>query len=495
MNRQRTAIAFSGRAPLDAHLSPASILRNLALISALFFLNKFGLPGNAAFLAALVFMTLQSAESAVKALSLLFLVVVGNTALVNTGSPLFSIGKFLMIFFVCWRLLQSQNFSKQSLLAGPVMKPLILFCFVSLLLAVEGGYFVLISTLKLVSFLVGSVCIFVAAKAMSGRPHRLDAWFFSVVLFIALLGVATFVAGIGYNQINEYGSYAPFFNGPFYHSMTLGPAAAMIVIWLFGFAYLSQYRNRVRIIALSLIPLYVLYIYLSSSRTSLLAIGFAFVALVFASASARSALRVLAGKIMRPAVLAIAVLTLSLAAYEFSTPGVVSRPLTQFIAKGQSAKDQVEIDDVLYSRQSLLEMMLVNIENDPWTGIGFGTSTHDGFGSDGSIFRAPTEKGILPIAVVEETGVVGALFFANFVVATFVFLLRSSNITGLMGFAGLIGINMTEMNFFSFGGHGGFFWLWFMACMILMPYTPPDKRGSLQKVQHRRTAVDRQNLG
>ncbi len=67
------------------------------------------------------------------------------------------------------------------------------------------------------------------------------------------------------------------------------------------------------------------------------------------------------------------------------------------------------------SRGSLIDEMWQNITEHPLAGIGFG------IGSDPSemeierdpVFRlpigAPIEKGVLPIAVVEELGIIGAL--------------------------------------------------------------------------------------
>jgi len=122
---------------------------------------------------------------------------------------------------------------------------------------------------------------------------------------------------------------------------------------------------------------------------------------------------------------------------------------------------------LLYSRQVLIEMMWQNIVEQPWTGIGFGTSTDPAFVYRAGLLSAPTEKGIMPLALLEETGIIGTAFFTLLIVAILAYSVESNNVPGLMGFAGIIGVNLAEANFFSFGGQGGFFWIWVMACFIL----------------------------
>jgi hypothetical protein len=71
------------------------------------------------------------------------------------------------------------------------------------------------------------------------------------------------------------------------------------------------------------------------------------------------------------------------------------------------------------------------------------------------VFSAPIEKGVLPVMVLGETGVVGSIFFAFFVIS---FLVAASSrkldITLTM-FLLLLVSNMGEATFFSPGGVGG----------------------------------------
>ncbi len=461
------------REPLrDYNFGLRTVATNVSVISALFLINYLGPVGNLGFFVALMAMSLKSAEQTVRALTILYLVIVGNTAIVSTGGMIFGVGKFLLLFVFFGRLLYSISRQGRSVYDIPLLSPLILFCVVAFLLALEGGYFVQISALKLVSFAVGVACVFTAVEAVRYRPHRLDSWFFSIAIFVVLLGLFTWIMGLGFNAKTDLGYSSGLFNGPFYHPQTMGPAAAMILLWLISFGLLSKYQARVW--AFALVPFFVVFLYLSSSRTSLLAIGLAVLAIILGAAIMRGQASRLIKRLLRWGFLAVMALGFLMTVVEIARPGAVVEPAIGFIVKSnrnEGSGDSIQANDILYSRESLIDMMTKNIDENPWTGIGFGTSTRPGFGTGDSVFRAPTEKGILPIAVVEENGYIGAFFFVVFLLAVFAHLTRTRNITGLMAFAGLLGLNLTEMNFFSFGGQGGFFWIWVMASMLLMPAT------------------------
>lgn len=456
---------ISRRMAGSEEITVKTVLLNVAVIAPLFFVNYFGTTGNAAFFLALVLMMAKSTEHAVRALSLMYLVIVGNVALVDTSSTLFSAGKFLFLCLVAARLFYSLRLQGRMLHRIPVVGSLLLFCLVALLLALEGGYFAQVSALKLLSFLTGMVCVLASVEAMRHRRHGLNGWFLSIAIFVMLIGLVTWAAGLGFNSKTDLTYFNRFLNGPFYHPQTLGPASALIVLWLVGFGTLT--RHRLRFVALPMIAVFLVFLYMSSARTSLLAIGLAMVVSVLLLAFMRGkALRQML-RLARHALLAGSAIGFVLTMVELIRPGTIVEPVLEFVLKRNSADLQLQAEVILYSRQSLIEMMTENIEQNPWTGIGFGTSTHSAFVNNASLLRATTEKGVLPIAIVEETGYIGALFFLVFLLSAFVYLIRSGNILGVVGLSAMLGINMAEMNFFSFGGHGGFFWAWVMALMLM----------------------------
>jgi hypothetical protein len=103
--------------------------------------------------------------------------------------------------------------------------------------------------------------------------------------------------------------------------------------------------------------------------------------------------------------------------------------------------------------------MIENIRKHPMTGIGFGIASDPDqmeVGRD-PIFNlpvgAPIEKGIMPVAVVEEVGIPGALIVAGW----FVLLLRRAARGGIAALAvasTVLFLNLGEANIFSPGGMG-----------------------------------------
>jgi hypothetical protein len=116
------------------------------------------------------------------------------------------------------------------------------------------------------------------------------------------------------------------------------------------------------------------------------------------------------------------------------------------------------------SRGMLVDEEMENFRKAPWLGIGFGvpSNPNDYEPSTQNLFgvplRAPTEKGVLPMAVLEETGVVGAAMFLIVLgtllkaVARTTFPLAAMAVTVLLNNAG-------EANLFAFGGMGLYYWL------------------------------------
>lgn len=445
----------------------SNVIRNLALITPLYFINQLGLPGNALFFAALIFLAFRSAESCIKALSLLYIVLVGNVALVSTAGPIFGIGRFVFLFLALAVLSNHLNRRGGALTGIPIFWPLFLFCLVAVLLALVDNYFLIISISKLISFALGVLCVFLGVEVMRGRAHDLNTWFLSLVIFVALIGLVAWLAGIGFNSKTELEFSTGLFNGPFYHPQTLGPAATLIIVWLAFFRTLTKHKMRDWVVLL--IPVFLAFAYFSSSRTSLAALATSAGIVLLMALVMNQEMRRQLRPVLRYGALAGLALFVSAIVLETARPGSVVDSSIEFITKAEDADvSQLTAEQVTYSRQALVSMMVANIEKDPWTGIGFGTSTRPGFGSGGSILGSTTtEKGFLPVAIVEETGFIGAFFFAVFVFSVFAYLLRTENLPGLAGFAALIGINFGEMNFFSFGGQGGFFWMWVMALMIM----------------------------
>lgn len=109
------------------------------------------------------------------------------------------------------------------------------------------------------------------------------------------------------------------------------------------------------------------------------------------------------------------------------------------------------------SRQGLIEYSLWEFRRNPVFGQGFQVmQEHQYMFKKGEmVFSAPIEKGVLPVMVLGETGVVGSIFFAFFVISFLVAASSRKLYITLTMFLLLLVSNMGEATFFSPGGVGG----------------------------------------
>ena len=114
------------------------------------------------------------------------------------------------------------------------------------------------------------------------------------------------------------------------------------------------------------------------------------------------------------------------------------------------------------SRQGAVEQNMYDFRQNVALGTGFQVSYDVGerYRISGSIpFFAPIEKGILPLMILGETGIVGALVFLVFMVVFVGTCLRRRYVATLTLFCVMLSCNMGEATFFAPTAIGGCFWL------------------------------------
>src|SRR5690606_3667616 len=137
----------------------------------------------------------------------------------------------------------------------------------------------------------------------------------------------------------------------------------------------------------------------------------------------------------------------------------LERVVTDFIAKSGRAEVGSALEAYERSRGGKMEEMWANIQQKPFQGIGFGVAS-DPRDMDvprdpvlGLPTSAPIEKGVLPLAVLEEVGLIGFLMVAAWVLI----LLRRSAQGGIVPFAVALTallLSLGEANLCSPGGMG-----------------------------------------
>jgi hypothetical protein len=306
-----------------------------------------------------------------------------------------------------------------------------------------------VSVLKAASWmLVASTLIAAWAGLAAEERDALARQVFGGLVVLMIVSLPLLVMPQGYLR-NGMG-----FQGVLNHPQAFGPAMALLGAWAAS-QILGQRKPRWLDVAL-LGGCFVMVL-LSEARTAGLALilGVGVAVILTPGLSGHSVRAVLPGlRSTRVRLLAMmALLGVVLAGAQLESV------MTHYIAKSGRAETSSLIAAYEKSRGGLIGRMWANIQDKPFQGIGFGIA------SDPATMKiqrdpvmglptgAPIEKGVLPLAVLEEVGLIG--FSA--VTAWVLMLLRRSSGGGVapaaVGLTALL-LNMGEATLFSPGGMG-----------------------------------------
>lgn len=305
-----------------------------------------------------------------------------------------------------------------------------------------------VSTLKAVSFSMTVLAMAFGWPSLDDRNRRLTtAFLFGSLAVIALVSLPIVPLAAGYSR------HRTLFQGILVHSMNFGPTiavlgAATVATWLT--------EQRLRIWQLGLLAICLFEVGLSKSRIGGLALV-AGIALGLAGEAVRLCIASrAAGKQLRIGrMIAFALMSLVLVAAAWRQ---VSAQISEFVRKGLNEEVSLE-EAALASRGAKLNEMLANIDIKPLLGFGFGIQPGaDYFGmARDPVFNLPVmatvEKGIMPVAVIEETGVIGGCFIFPWLLILIARATRAGLVQGTVLWAVLV-TNLAEACFFSPGGQG-----------------------------------------
>jgi O-antigen ligase len=445
-------------------LAISRIISQSVLIIALLLINQAGPAGNILFFAVLGGMIAASPALAFKALTICALGLVCNQAIV-LKTTLWAVARFFIPAICLVRFSLDLQTLRSSLFQRSYFIALAAFIAVAAILTIMTQYFVEIALLKLLNFTIFTMAVFGGARVLRVRRIDLTEWYVTLCCVTVLLGIGSMATGIG-NNMRGAGTFSSTFNGPFYHSNCLGPMAAMMVVYLICVVIYGHYRNRWLCIGLAACLMY--FMALTQSRTSFAAMFAGIIALVglsFILVRRQSIqLRMKVSRLALVGTLAIGGVGVLIA--DVMTGQAITKKVVAFANKG--GKSEVfDLDQALSSRQSVIQASWHNFLESPLIGIGFEVAKTEYFQKNATLFYAPIEKGFLPVAVLEETGIIGTFFFVVFLMAYLLSLARERNVPGITLFLTFLAVNCGEAMFFGVAGHGGFGWLWFMGGMLL----------------------------
>lgn len=427
-------------------------------------INKAGIPGNIVFFLICGFMLTRRPATALAGAMLPMLGLCANTAFVPKTIP-WTFGRFLNLFAFTGRFALAGGDSRW--LTSPQYLALTTFCLVAAACSLLSGYYVHIALLKLFSFWVGMTGIFGFMGSIRRTGTDTTEWYIAQAAMIAMLCGLSLALGVGANFKGEFSMESGLYNLAFYHSQTMGPASALLILYLACVYLFAGHRNRW--VCLLIAGALLVFLFMTRSRTGagtlLAGLIVALMSAMFFHRKRRLRLRI---NVSRPTLISMVVVAaLALVITDTLLDGQITKGVLSFAAKRISEVESLTVEEAFATRRRLFETSYQNFLDSPIYGIGFQVSTSRYFIEHATLFTAPVEKGFLPTAVLEEVGLVGATFFVVFLLSIFVHLIRDRNIPGLTMFAAFLACNLGEVTIFGLAGPGMYEWMLVAGGIVL----------------------------
>jgi hypothetical protein len=345
------------------------------------------------------------------------------------------------------------------------------FIAVATLSSIISGYYMHIALLKLLLFTIGVTAVFSGVMVLRERRTDLTPWLVSLAAVVVINGFASLILGVGYGRSIQDDLYASstLFQGPFFHPNACGPLSALLAVFMAAIFVFTKRHGRW--IAAVLIPPLIYFLWLSRSRTGLLTLVAGIILLglfiAFPFATSRGRITKNLSMVGFTAITVAALLFAALA--NLGSGGAVFKGVTGFLNKYSQTTDNAALttEQLMASRRGLIDRSWALFLERPLTGLGFQVSVDPYFVKNATLWTAPVEKGFLPTALLEETGILGTIMFVMFLSVLSYSLWHERNLIGLLTLCMFVIINFGEVVIFAIGGAGGFGWMLIGAAMII----------------------------
>ena len=392
----------------------------------------------------LAFQAFRGPEERFRVLILLFLLNLGNKVFFP-GSDLF--GRWLVLFSVAVASL----LGRAPRLPSVFKIVLVLFVVELTIVTPLTSQLPSLSLLKGVALSMLLLAVFWTLPAVKNAGSG-DQIFDTAWMFILSLSLFALLVGVGYER-NGIG-----FQGALGHPQLFGPFCAIGAVKFASAAYFERVRVPLLYSATSLV--FVVFMFMSGSRTAALSLGIGCIAVLLFGVTLRKS----RGRIFKAtiAVFVICVCSLPLFALLGDT-GVI----TAFFVKGKAVDSPQLVGILMESRGALIDASFRNFRDFPIFGIGLGVPTDFKSGELArSIVRiagipvsATVEKGFQPTAILEELGIVGALFVSMLLVSIAIYVTLRGAPQQIWLLYTALAFNAGEAVLLSAGGMGLLVWL------------------------------------
>lgn len=304
-----------------------------------------------------------------------------------------------------------------------------------------------VSLLKGIAWTLTMTTLLAAWGGLSDSAHaRLETQVFGSLILIAAVSLPLLASTVGYLN-NGTG-----FQGILNHPQSFGPTMALLASWLMGRMLSSR---NIRWPQIGLVGVVLALLMASEARTAGLGILLGLVialplSIVFSGAPVRSLLPgIFHGRLHFLAMLIV------LSGLLAGT-GLTTR-LQDFIQKRDEASSILDVYEL--SRGALIDAMLDNFDQFPFQGIGFGAPSNEQMLQleRDPVFDLPVsssiEKGVVPLQVLEELGIPGAVAVAAWLLVILRHVLRGGFVPTAVCMTALV-VNMGEAVLFSPRGAG-----------------------------------------
>ncbi len=331
------------------------------------------------------------------------------------------------------------------------------------------GWMPLISFFKILNFVLfvfGLIILSKLIQASNDELYQMRVILLGLVTFIVVGSViAYYIPSIGYSMLvskaagwgkiitgSEVSAQEGYklFNGVMNHSQSLGIILPLCFGWILCDMLLVERRlSRLHLIVIFATPV---LMFMSRSRASLLGFSVSLLMIYCCCIPLISFSTKIKRKIKRILYVFLACIVTCIIFAQ-----IHNKTLSKWIRK----VDNLETDyrnvgeSLTSSRMGLVEYNRNDFKLNPIFGKGFQVMNwHEAAYREKriSLLSAPIEKGIIPLMVLGETGIIGFLIFVVFLFSFYKTCIRKRYRVLLCSFTTLMALNMSESTFFSPGG-------------------------------------------
>jgi hypothetical protein len=392
--------------------------------------------------------------------------------LIITAKMSISLGRWIILIAAAGRVLWDYMSFGRTM--PPILFSLLAFVGVVGGTSVVVSTFPLVSILKLTTFAIGTITVTIGMFQTRHKMEHWFSWFYTMGGFIVVASIPFYFHPLGFGR-NGVG-----FQGITNHPQTFGPILAPLTA-LFTGMYLFYPNLKSRWVGfLALLGWGGMY--LSLSRTSMfaailglvlaVAVGFVFRSTTWGEKVGRA--------FSRPIIVFATLFILGLSAVQWTS---VQQEVTALVFKD---RETTSVSGILQeSRGWLINQSMDNFRRSPLFGIGFGVPSdparfarHLEHGPMGIPISASVEKGFMPSAVLEETGIVGAVLILVLLSFLLIPVVRYGDIVVFWVLSTALLLNFGEMIFFTMGGNGLYLWIVMGFCYCWSISRPAQKSRS-----------------